>query len=225
MKERIIEKQLAIKLRKSGRSYNEIRSRIPNLSKGTLSGWLKYISLTPGQLNNLEKRINSKMDKARFKAAISNRKKRIQRTKAIFKEASSSLAGFITNPLFIIGLSLYWAEGSKRGGNTEIINSDPMIIKIMINWFNKFLDIPREKMKFRLYIHKPYADEKLEKYWSQGLKISLNQFQSTVYKFTPYNFKKIPDYKGCLRLYVGGINHLRKILGWQKLFVKTLQIK
>ena len=224
MKERILDKQLAISLRKEGKTHNEIRAAIPNLSKGTLSNWLKYIKLTNQQLNTLKNRIDSKLDKARWAAAKTNRAKRIERTQKIFKESSLEISKFIDDPLFILGLALYWAEGSKRSGTTELINSDPLILKIMIKWFNKFLKIPKIKMKFRLYTHKPYSEDNLEKYWSTYLNISPDQFQKTIYKYTPYKIKKNPDYKGCLRIYVGSINNLRKILNWQKLFVKKLKI-
>lgn len=43
MKLRLADKQYAIDLRKQGYFYSEIIATIPNLSKGTLSGWLKYI--------------------------------------------------------------------------------------------------------------------------------------------------------------------------------------
>lgn len=225
MKERIIDKQLAIKLRKEGKSHNEIRAFIPNLSKGTLSNWLKYIELTPQQLTYLEKRIGSKLEKARFASAKTNRARRIERTQKIYDEAAEEINQYISEPLFVLGLALYWAEGSKRTGTVELINSDPLIIKIMIAWFEKFLKIPKQKLKFRLYTHKPYSNDNLEVFWASTLNVNINQFQKTIYKPTSYTIKKIPDYKGCLRIYAGSINLLRKVLSWQKLLVMKLKIK
>lgn len=224
MKQRITDKHFAIQLRRRGKSFDEIRSVIPNLPKSTLSGWFKDIELTDEQLRNLEKRIQNKLEKARFASAKTNREKRIQRTLQIFNEAKKEFPNFSINPLFLVGLSMYWAEGSKRGGTVEVINSDIEVIKLMIKWFNKFLGVPVEKMRFRLYTHKQFAHEESEKFWARELDVNLSQFQKTVYKFSPHNFKKRPDYRGCLRIVVGAINKLRKIFAWQKALVEMLKI-
>ena len=47
MKLGLEDKRKAIALRQDGYTNNEIRKIIPNLSKGTISGWLKNIELSP----------------------------------------------------------------------------------------------------------------------------------------------------------------------------------
>ncbi|MBI2024507.1 MAG: hypothetical protein HYT03_00230 [Candidatus Harrisonbacteria bacterium] len=224
MKQRIADRNLAIQLRREGKSYNEIRSVILNLAKSTLSGWLRNIDLSEEQMKKLEKRINNKLEKARFAAAKTNRAKRLLREVQIYRESTKEFPKFVQSPLFLIGLTMYWAEGSKRSNAIDLINSEPHVIKLMIKWFNKFLNIPLEKMKFRLYTHKQFAKENLENFWANELRVNISQFKKTIYKPSNHNFKKRPDYKGCLRIMTGSVDKFRKILNWQKALVKKFII-
>lgn len=222
MKERVIEKQLAIKLRKEGKTYSEICSLIPNLSKGTLAYWIKDIKLSKDQINLLVSKTKNKLEKARLAAAITNHNKRLQRDNLLYLQAQNEFAFFAKEPIFTLGLALYWAEGTKKNNTAEITNSDPELIIASIKWFERFLKIPRSRMRFRLYTHEPFAKLGLEDFWAKKLGIDLDKFQKTIYKLTRYNFKKNDEYKGCLRVRVGGVKVLRKILYWQKMIVQKI---
>ena len=97
------EKIEAIRLRKLGKSYSEIRKKA-RVSKGTLSLWLRNIELTPGQ----EKRLYVELrQKNAYRMAKLNQRKRIDKTKKILKEAKKEVSSYFTNPLFLAGLMLY----------------------------------------------------------------------------------------------------------------------
>jgi len=97
------EKIEAIRLRKLGKSYGEIRKKA-RVSKGTLSLWLRNIELTPGQ----EKRLYVELrQKNAYRMAKLNQRKRIDKTKKILKEAKKEVSSYFTNPLFLAGLMLY----------------------------------------------------------------------------------------------------------------------
>jgi hypothetical protein len=50
---KVLEKNKAIELRKQGKTFGEILSKIP-VSKGSLSYWLRNITLTHGQLARIQ---------------------------------------------------------------------------------------------------------------------------------------------------------------------------
>lgn len=216
MKIRVQEKFEAIKLRKLGLSYKEIMKQVP-VSKSSLSGWLKYINLSEEQLEELKKRSKILQDKGRLKVALINREKRIKREEETFNKAKEEFYLYISELFFIIGIVLYWAEGSKKHQNFQFVNSDHKIIEIMFKWILKYLKIPKESIEIRLYIHEIYKHENCELFWENILKISSSNFKKTVYKPTLHLIKKNPDYKGCLRLGVGKIDNFRKMVAWQKL--------
>lgn len=91
MKLRLGERILARELRKQGLSFSEITKKIPNLSKGTLNGWLKDIELSQRQKDRLLTKIKTGADKGRLKGAFTNHQKRIEVTKSIIKAAKSEV--------------------------------------------------------------------------------------------------------------------------------------
>jgi hypothetical protein len=223
MKSRLEDKHKAIMLRKEGFSYKQIMSQI-KVGKGTLSGWLKDLELNPEQINKIHQNVESKKELGRMKARITNSNKRIQRIKIAEEDALRSFNVYKNDIIFIVGLSLYWAEGSKRNSCFSFINSDPEMIKFMFFWTQKYLNIDKNLLKIRLFIHLPYKEEKLEKYWAKLLEVNESDFQKTIYKPTSCLVKKNPVYKGCLRFYINGIYHLRKLMGWQRLLVNYLKM-
>ncbi|MCK9351349.1 MAG: hypothetical protein WCT49_00350 [Candidatus Paceibacterota bacterium] len=216
MKSKVSEKMKVIELRKQGLSYKEILEIVP-VAKSSLSGWLTNLDLTDEQISALKKRAVDGRTLGVFNAVISNRNRRIAREASIFKIAKIEFEKFKDDPFFVLGVSLYWAEGTKKFSEFQFINSDPQMIKIMVRWIKEYMGFSKESLKIRLFIHQPYADEKCEEFWSDILGIPSNTFYKTIYKQTPHNVKKNPKYKGCLRIGIGKIENLRKVLAWQRL--------
>ncbi|MFH1968593.1 MAG: hypothetical protein ABIJ84_04350 [bacterium] len=195
MKPKIQEKEKVIGLRKKGYTYNEILATIP-VAKSSLSLWLKDFPLTEYEKQYLKTRIDKNISLGRIRAAATIKQGRIKRDKAIFLEAKSEFNDLIKSPFFQVGLALYWAEGTKRSYVFQFVNSDPDMITLMIRWIQEFFYIPKEKIFTRLYIHKPYAHERCEEYWSKKINIPLNQFKKTIYKPTRLGIKKDQIIKG-----------------------------
>jgi len=225
MKLRIEDRHKAIELRKLGYTYNEIRSIIPNLSKGTLSPWMRHIVLSDLAIDRLKSKMQEGRDRARFQALIVNRKRREERELMIIKEAQREFEIFKKEHLFYTGLALYLAEGSKKSGFFQFINSSPEIIQLMGLWIERYLCIPKEKWRIRLYTHQLYAHEHCEKFWSSIIDMPEEKFHRTIYKPTPHTVKKNPNYKGCLRIDTGGIDTIRKIMAWEKCLFSLLLMR
>ena len=89
------------------------------------------------------------------------------------------------------------------------------MVRLILNWIYTFLNRSQRDIKARLYIHKPYADDLLEKVWAKELGIPTSNFMRTIYKPTGYLAKKRPSYMGCLRLEVlKSTKEMRKIIFW-----------
>lgn len=215
MRLRLKEKRKAINLRLAGKSYREIMAIIPNLSKSTLSGWLRNVKLNQEQEKNLRKNIGKIIYNARLKTAWAKRQKRIAQIKDTIEKAKKELPSLLKNHLFLIGVSLYWAEGSKTSEYIQFANSDPRIIKIMMRWFREICKVPEDKIRIHIYIHKIYKNERCEDFWSEITNIPVSRFGKTTYKPTPHKIKKNLDYKGLCRIDIGNVNLFRKIMGWQ----------
>lgn len=221
---RLKDKNKAIQLRIKGKTYREILSTIPNLSKSTLSGWLKNLKLTKEEEKKLQNNIEKITNNARIKSAYTKKEQRVEKINNIFKLAANEYRQLSKNKLFLLGLTLYWAEGNKKTQQFQFTNSDPHAIKAMMLWLTKIHKIPKEKIKIRLYTHKLYANENCEEFWSQTTSIPITQFQKTIYKKTIHKIKKNPNYKGCIQLRILKSEFYWKTMGWLEAMVKDYKL-
>ncbi|MBU4480119.1 hypothetical protein KKG48_01590, partial [Patescibacteria group bacterium] len=105
---KIKEKNLAIKLRKKGKSYSQIKE-IVDVGKGTLSEWLKDLPLSREQLVNLRDKNPKRIENYRNTC----RKRREDILEKAYNKAKYDIGKFSKRDLFIAGLFLYWGEGTK----------------------------------------------------------------------------------------------------------------
>lgn len=226
MKTRVREKEIAIRLRKEGYPYSDIL-RVVAVAKSTLSEWLKDLPLTESEKHYLKNRRDKNISRGRIKAATAHQQNKIERNRKIFLQSKLEFTDLVKNPLFQIGLALYWAEGSKRNWGFQFTNSDTDMILLMTKWMHKFLGVSKERIRPSLYLHKPYANENCEQYWASKIGIPLSQFRKTVYKKgTGLGSKKRLNYKGCLRIDVngGGASYmLQKTKAWQQCLIDYYQ--
>ena len=221
---RLKDKKRAIDLRVQGKTYSEIIASIPNLSKSTLSGWVKNTNFTPEQKQNLKKHLEDVTHSAREKSAWIKREKRQERIRNIIKEAEKEYFYLSKNSFFLICLSLYWAEGNKKTEHFQFTNSDPYAIKAIMRWLIEICKIPKNEIKFRLYMHKIYAHENCEKFWSGVTGIPILNFQKTIFKPTPHKVKKNINYKGCVQLRVLKSAFYWRVMGWMQKLIKEYRL-
>lgn len=219
MKARLEDKYKAIELRKSGLSYKEIQQTIP-VSKGLLSGWFRYLDLSLEETKFLESRILERQNKGRIRAALSNRNRRVEREKINLKLSEKLFDQFKDEYIFIMGICLYWAEGGKRSGYFQFVNSDPEMIHFMYKWMQKYLSVDKGEIKCRLFTHKISGFEKHIGFWADLLNIHPDLFRKTIFKPTIHSVKKNPNYNGCFRMEITKIKYLRMMKNWQKLMME-----
>jgi len=213
------EKFKAIKLREKGKSYSEILKEI-SVCKSTLSLWLRDVKLTLKQLDELYKRGR---ERCRYNGAKANQRKRIEKTKLIIKEAKKESKSLFKNPLFLSGLMLYWAEGTKRGEAINFSNSDPVMIELMIKWFRLICRVPEKKFRIALYIHTLHCRKDIEEYWSDVVQIPLSQFHKTQIKPTSLGHRKNPLYNGTCNIIICNKDLFRKMEGWRMGILEKLK--
>ena len=214
------EKEKAIKLRKRGFSYSEILKEIP-VAKSTLSLWLRSVGLSKRQ----KQRLTEKKFAAILRGGATKRRQRIERTKQIKRTAKAEIKTISKKELWLMGIMLYWAEGTKEkeyrpGKNVQFMNSDAAMIKLFLRWLFKICKIEKERLVFSIYIHKNSKNniEKVRDFWSLQTGFTKKYFSHVYFKKhkPKTNRKNIGDtYYGTLRVTVrasSGLN--RKIAGW-----------
>jgi transcriptional regulator with XRE-family HTH domain len=170
------DKNKAIKLRKQGMSYSQIKREI-GISKGTLSGWLKDMPLSQNRILSLQKN-EAVIEKIR----VAKMKTRAQRLDQVFKIVSNDISKVSHRELFIAGFFLYWAEGGKTTRyTTTLSNTDPAMIRAFLKWVTA-LGMPEERLYIRLHLYTDMDEATEITYWSKELKVSKKIFKKSYVK-------------------------------------------
>lgn len=211
------ERKSARRLREQGRSVREIAIEI-KCSKGSISKWVRDIPLTSKQIA----RLKSNQDKGRAKAAqhpnSSKQKWERIRNEIIERSAKEIPAHFSGLDLKILGAALYWAEGYNAGRNLVVFaNTDPNMIKLMMNFFRKICKTPESKFRGRVNIH-PHLDiNKAQRYWSKISNIPIKQFHKPLVAISRSSKGKKDNLPlGTFRVVISDVFLCSRIKGWTK---------
>jgi hypothetical protein len=210
----------AITLRKAGKTYSEILKSIP-VAKSTLSLWLRDVGLSRVQIQ----RITEKRIAGQKKGAKKRHTNRVALQKKIFSKAIGEIRSISERELWLIGIALYWAEGSKEkeyqaGSGLVFSNSDPRMIRLYLRWLKRSLKVDSSRLVFELYVHiNRRGDlEMMKKFWAQELGCSTKTFKRVYFKKNILKTKRHNTthlYHGLVRVKVSGSSTiLRQIEGW-----------
>lgn len=211
----------AILLRRKGLSYNEILKWVP-VAQGTISRWCHGIPLTKKQKEHLAEKIgNNPHIRALRKQAVQSRKEaKVWAREQVIKLSNKEQL------LLVSGILLYWAEGARYGvrNSIEFTNTDPRMIKIMMEFFRKILDIPDEKFRIIVRIDNKGDLKRAKKYWSRVTKVSQKNFRKPEILHLTKNSKSINKYPyGMCRIMVHDISVRRKVFALIEQFSKKFE--
>lgn len=170
------DRENAIKLRKQGMSYSQIKQQL-GISKSTLSGWLRDLPLSDERLRELRDHSEIRIEKAR----ATKLKNKLDRRKAVYKTVARDIEKSKNN-LFVGGFYLYWGEGTKSAEYTvSLTNSDPAIVSCFLQWL-EVLGIPRTACRAKLHLYLDQDEKQLIKFWETVTQIPRKNFYKTYVK-------------------------------------------
>lgn len=193
-----------ISLRKSGKTYEEIRKIIGvNVPKSTLSNWCSNIPLSYEQQQNIGLLMEKGAEKGRATALIINKLKREEYIQSVRKRIDHLAIKINNKDTSKIALAmLYLGEGSKKQrGSLMFGNSDPLVICLFLRLLRYCYDIDESKFRCTLQCRADQNIKKLEKFWSKNTDIPLSQFyRARIDPRTIGKPSKNHDYKGVCRI-------------------------
>ena len=215
------DKNSAIKLRKSGESYNQISVAL-NIPKSTLSYWLKDIVISQKAQEIIQSRVNSTSIAKLIERNKDQTRLAKERHDKIYELAKEEAKKFLSDSLFIVGLALYWGEGYKQGAygskwkSIDFANSDPDMIEIMVLFFTKFLNLKRSDIKIQLMLHDPKDTDKAVNFWHQLTKIPKNNFIKTCHSISSASSNKQSRKlkNGTIHLRINDVEKFFRLIGW-----------
>lgn len=181
MSKRLInQKTEAIKLRRQGASYSQIKNAL-GISKSTLSGWLKDYPLSAGRIRELRDFSSQRIEKFRNTMRI----KKETRQSLVYHKEEKKLLPFSNKEFYLAGLFLYWGEGNKTTPYSTILsNSNPQMIMFFVIWLTKILKVPTTMLRAKIHIYQDMNVQDEINFWSKLTKIPKNKFSKPYIKQT-----------------------------------------
>jgi len=207
------ERDAARALREKGLSMNEIAKQL-NVSKASVSLWVRDVVLTKGQREKLNAQGFSvdAIEKRRIKRIENTR----QRHRTVIESAKEDITGLSERELFLVGVALYWGEGGKTGkGMARVANADPAVIRFMMRFFREICSVPEERFRGHVHTFSHLNASEAERYWSDVSGISIKQFYKTYSKPSAASkHKKDTLPYGTFQIYVCDTELFLRIKGW-----------
>ncbi|WP_418957481.1 hypothetical protein [Streptomyces tritici] len=205
----------ARELRLQGLTYDQIQLEL-GCSKSSISLWVRDLpkvdKRTPEEQGREAGRKRWEHERPRREAARQERK----------RTAYGEIGTMTERELFLVGVGLYWAEGSKskpyaRREAVIFVNSDPDMIALYLAWLD-VLGIERDRLRFRVMIHESADVAAAEQYWADLVEVDVATLgKTTLKKHNPKTVRKNvgEDYRGCLTVTVSrGADLYQRIEGW-----------
>ncbi|KUO10714.1 hypothetical protein [Streptomyces sp. DSM 15324] len=207
----------ARELRLQGWTYDQIEVEL-GCSRSSVSLWVRDLPRPERRAPAEQARLANRM---RWEHELAVRDEKRQQTKAT---AMAQIGEMSDRELFVAGVALYWAEGTKdktyaRRETVIFVNSDPGVIKLYLAWLN-LLGVEPERLSYRVMIHITADVEGANCYWADLVGVDVSAFQrTTIKKHNPKTVRKNvgENYRGCLVIRVSQAAELyRQIEGWWK---------
>ncbi|MEU9058465.1 hypothetical protein AB0D13_06070 [Streptomyces sp. NPDC048430] len=216
----------ARELRLQGMTYDQIQVEL-GCSKGSISLWVRDLPKPERSRSAVEQaRLAGRM---RWDHELAVRDDERQRTKAA---AKAEIGDLTDRELLLIGVGLYWSEGTKdksydRRENLTFVNSDPGMIETYLAWL-AVVGVTPDRICFRVMIHETADVEAAERYWAELVGIDASALRkTTLKKHNPKTSRKNTGetYRGCLVIRVSrGAELYRRVEGWWRGIVEQAQL-
>lgn len=169
----------------------------------------------------MARKLTEKQRVAQRKAVAVIKARKIIKVEEIKKSAMADVNSLSDKERWLMGICLYWAEGSKEkdsGVRVQFSNSDPDMIIFFREWIFDFLHVDPMDLIYTLYIHKnsPNIAFAID-YWSKRLSIEPHSISLFYKKENSHPKRKNigVKYRGLVRLVVRrSIDMNRRISGW-----------
>ncbi|MFD5765633.1 hypothetical protein ACFWIN_07390 [Streptomyces sp. NPDC127049] len=204
----------ARELRLQGMTYDQIQVEL-GCSKSSISLWVRDL---PKPERRRTREEASEIARRGWEPTMIRREEARQ---AVKRTAAEEVGALSDRELFLLGVGLYWAEGTKdkphaRRERVAFVNSDPGMVRVFTAWLD-LLDVPAERRTFSLMIHETADASAAERYWAELVGADLAAFgKTTLKRHRPKTVRKNvgAEYRGCLVIRIlGSADLYRRIEG------------
>ncbi|MEV1045304.1 hypothetical protein [Streptomyces sp. NPDC049916] len=192
----------ARELRLQGMTYDRIQVEL-GCSKSSISLWVRDL---PKPERKRSREQSSAIGRRGWEVTLQRREAERRATK---RDAADQVGTMTDRELFLLGVGLYWAEGSKSKPyrpqeRVTFVNSDPGMIEVFLAWL-RLVGVEDEHLRFHVLIHETADVAAAEQFWAELTGAGPSAFGKTSLKrHTPKTNRKNAgeNYRGCLAVRV-----------------------
>ncbi|MEK7184970.1 MAG: hypothetical protein AAB683_02450 [Patescibacteria group bacterium] len=214
------DKEKAVSLRKSGKSYLEIQKEL-GVPKSTLSDWLRDQNWSKElSLKLVEKAKSSHI--IRLQELNKIRGENLQRLyKQATEEAMEEFEILKYHPLFIASMMIYWGEGDKLSrSRISLANTDPNMLRVFVYFLKKICNFSDSKIRAWILAYPDMNIEFSRRYWIENTGLSESNFRKTIVIQGKPTKRKLSH--GVCTVELGSTYFKTKMLVWLRCFSKVL---
>ena len=206
MKSLLEQQHAARKMRVNGISIPAIAVRL-GVAKSSVSVWVKEVRLSPTQKRILRGRSYNAGRDAFSRAARERSRLSTESIARATMQGRRDVRSLSQRDSLMIGLGLYWGEGSKRGNNEcAFTNTDPEALRFIMQWLYIHYRVRKEQFVLRVSINHAHRNREqiILKYWCKTLGVTMQQFTKTSFVKTKQKrtYTHRGPYYGTLRIKV-----------------------
>ncbi len=208
-------REQAVQLRlKDELSYSEIRRKL-NVSKSTLSYWLRGLPFSEQRIRLLRRQGWEKGEASRERFRLAMRKRREEKERQSYEQYLQNFARFPDSAFFLAGLTLYAAEGEKTTTSRIMLaNTDVRLLRFFLSWFERYFSISQRQFKAQLHLYENMDIAKEKKFWEDALQFSPRQFmksQVRIVRKSSFSYRESFRHGTC-SLYYGSVEKKRQVM-------------
>ncbi|MFH9608110.1 hypothetical protein [Streptomyces sp. NPDC017448] len=188
----------ARELRLQGMTYDRIQVEL-GCSKSSISLWVRDL---PKPERRRTREESSAVGRRGWEATL---QRRDAERRAAKQRAAEEIGAMTDRELFLVGVGLYWAEGSKSKPyrtqeRVTFVNSDPGMVRVFLAWL-RLLEVDDQRLRFHVHIHESGDVTAAEQFWAALTGAAPSAFGKTsLKKHSPKTNRKNAGehYRGCL---------------------------
>ncbi len=156
------ERQRARELRSQSWTLKEIAAEL-DVSKSSVSRWVADVDFEPRPRQRRSGPHPLALEKQR----------EIERCRV---DAERTVGAFGDRDLTMFALGLYAGEGGKTQECVSMANTNPVYLRLFVEWLRRTFDVDERRMRAKLYLHAGLDLEAASAFWSEVLTIPRSQF-------------------------------------------------
>ena len=210
----------ALQFRGRGFTLEEI-AKICDVSKGTVSKWLKNNAISENITKQNKKRAGQENAKRLKLMSKTRDTERTHRYREAVRSAETEFKHYKSNPLFIAALMLYLAEGDlKNDHQIRFSGTNEKSHRIFIKFATEFLGVDKKSIHFWILLYKGQSEEVSMKRWKAATTLPYSQFYKNQYISTKKTAHTL--HNGVGNTIIGSTVLKHKLSRWTELMLKEL---